>query len=85
MKHEKHEYKAGDKFTFYGLPTFPIDKPFVVEAKPCTRQWCEGCFFWDWNKELCRDDDGLFLCSGHQRKDMKFVYFVKEGKGESEE
>lgn len=84
-KHEKHEYKAGDKFTFYGLPTLPVKEPIQLETMPATRQWCPGCFFWDEKNEFCRDDGTLFPCSGHQRSDLKFVYFVEEGKGETEE
>ncbi len=81
MQHEKHEYHAGEKFTFYGLPTFPVTEPVKLETMPCTRQWCQGCFFWDAKQDLCRDDECMFPCNVHQRTDLKFVYFVEEGKG----
>ncbi|MDO4588212.1 MAG: hypothetical protein Q4C95_13145 [Planctomycetia bacterium] len=84
MEHKKHEYKAGDKFTFYGLPTFQVAEPIQLKTMPATRQWCQGCFFWDVTKEQCRDEEGMFPCNGHQRKDMKFVYFVEEGNGEAD-
>ncbi len=73
--HEKHEYAPGEKFLFRGLPNIPVDEPVPLIACHVTRPWCEACWFYDIKADTCRDNDGLFPCNGHHRKDLQFIYF----------
>ncbi len=65
------ENKIGDQLDYNGV------KLEVVESEES--EYCNGCYFQDKGIECCwaKEAKTIGFCSGHKRKDLKFVIYKK--------
>lgn len=82
---QQREYAPGETFVFSGTPAAPVSTPIRLTVHQVTRQWCDPCWFYDKAKDACRDEAREYPCSGHQRRDFRFVYYAPQDEPEQTE